>query len=96
VDYEQRKGVAMGKAFAPAYANIFMAEWEQRLFSALPDDLVPSLWKRFIDDCLGTLEGSESDLAEFLHIANSIDPRPSPCSAFPAPADDCVATRHQS
>jgi hypothetical protein len=74
MDYEQRKGVAMGKAFAPAYANIFMAEWEQRLFSVLPDDLVPSLWRRFIDDCLGTLEGSESDLAEFLHIANSIDP----------------------
>jgi hypothetical protein len=42
--------------------------------TSLPDDLVPSLWKRYIDDCLGTLVGSESDLAELLHIANSLDP----------------------
>lgn len=27
--YLQVKGTAMGKKFAPAYANIFMAQWEE-------------------------------------------------------------------
>jgi hypothetical protein len=44
-DYEQRQGVAMGKAFAPAYANIFMAEWEHTLFRTLPNHLHPHLWQ---------------------------------------------------
>lgn len=34
----QIKGTAMGKKFAPAYANIFMAQWEE-LALDLPVDL---------------------------------------------------------
>lgn len=30
-NYLQIKGTAMGKKFAPAYANIFMANWEKEV-----------------------------------------------------------------
>lgn len=30
--YLQIKGTAMGKCFAPSYANIFMARWEDEVF----------------------------------------------------------------
>lgn len=30
--YLQVKGTAMGKMFPPAYANIYMAEWQQTTF----------------------------------------------------------------
>lgn len=41
--YLQIKGTAMGKRFAPAYANIYMAEWEKTTFEKcrkLPKELV--------------------------------------------------------
>ena len=46
--YLQTFGVAMGKRFAPAYANIFMAEWEAGALAKCP--LQPLVYKRFLDD----------------------------------------------
>lgn len=34
--YLQIKGTAMGKKFAPAYANIFMAKWEEEALAKCP------------------------------------------------------------
>ena len=39
--YHQIQGIAMGTKMAPSYANIFMAELEEKL---LP--IKPLLWKR--------------------------------------------------
>lgn len=64
----------MGKAWAPAYANLFMASWEQKLYTSLPLHLHPALWKRFIDDIFGIFRGSTSEWDEFLQAANQVDP----------------------
>lgn len=42
--YLQIKGTAMGKKFAPAYANIFMAEWETSALAAC-DKKAPILFE---------------------------------------------------
>ena len=44
----QTWGTAMGKRFAPHYANIFMAQWEQQALERSP--LKPLFYKRFLDD----------------------------------------------
>lgn len=46
--YLQTFGCAMGKKFSPAYANIFMAEWEEGALAKCP--LKPLVYKRFLDD----------------------------------------------
>ena len=44
----QIKGTAMGKKFAPSYANIFMANWEAEILSKT--NLHPAVYFRFFDD----------------------------------------------
>lgn len=46
--YLQTKGTAMGKTFAPSYANIFMASWEETALDTFP--LKPLAYYRFLDD----------------------------------------------
>ena len=46
--YHQIQGTAMGTKMAPSYANIFMAQLEERLLANYP--IKPLLWKRYIDD----------------------------------------------
>ena len=72
--YTQTHGVAMGKSWAPAYANIYMAEWERDLTKATTHLPQPHIWKRFIDDIFGTYGGTETQLDEYLDIANPLDP----------------------
>ena len=55
--FRQFRGCAMGMKTAPAYANLFMAELEEKLLSYLPTP--PLLWKRFIDDILCILPDTE-------------------------------------
>ena len=69
--YLQIKGTAMGKKFAPHYANIFMANWEAEAFEKSP--LVPEFYARFLDDGFLIWEGSEEELDEFLNILSSHD-----------------------
>lgn len=38
--YLQIKGTAMGKRFAPAYANIFMADWEHKVFFKMQKEAI--------------------------------------------------------
>lgn len=69
--YLQVKGTAMGKKFAPAYANIFMANWEAEVFSKLRKK--PACYLRYLDDIWGIWEGSEREFEDFVGILNSHD-----------------------
>lgn len=70
--YLQIKGTAMGKKFAPAYANIFMADWEGEALAKCPKK--PLHYLRYLDDIWGIWCYSEEDFEEFMGILNSHDP----------------------
>lgn len=70
--YLQIKGTAMGKKFAPAYANIFMAEWETSALQACPKK--PLEYFRFLDDIWGVWTHSREDFDVFLHSLNHHNP----------------------
>lgn len=69
--YLQTKGTAMGKKFAPAYANIFMANWEQEVF--LKCKKKPKYYLRYLDDIWGIWTESEEEFWEFVNILNNHD-----------------------
>lgn len=69
--YLQVKGTAMGKRFAPAYANIFMSIWEEEVF--LKCERKPLYYLRYLDDIWGIWEGSKEEFDAFLLILNSHD-----------------------
>uniref|UniRef100_A0A8C5QJ44 Reverse transcriptase domain-containing protein n=1 Tax=Leptobrachium leishanense TaxID=445787 RepID=A0A8C5QJ44_9ANUR len=60
----QLNGTAMGTRFAPSYANLFMAHWEESFLSLYPENLV--CYKRYIDDIFLIWKGGENLLREFL------------------------------
>ena len=68
----QVKGTAMGKKFAPSYANLFMAQWETSALAACP--LQPLSYMRYLDDIWGVWQHSESEFQLFLEILNTHDP----------------------
>lgn len=70
--YLQIKGTAMGKKFAPAYANIFMANWEEEVFEKCKKR--PKCYLRYLDDIWGIWIGSKEEFFEFVNILNSHDP----------------------
>ena len=70
--YLQVKGTAMGKKFAPSYANIFMAEWEEDIMQRVPTK--PEIWKRYLDDCFTIWNGSKESLQEFFEFLNNDNP----------------------
>ena len=43
----QRHGTAMGTRMAPAFANLFMKDFERKVLQNYPDK--PHLWLRYID-----------------------------------------------
>lgn len=65
----QIKGTAMGKKFAPAYANIFMAEWETSALQAC--DKKPLHYYRYLDDIWGVWAHSKSEFETFLNTLNT-------------------------
>lgn len=70
--YLQIKGTAMGKRFAPSYANIFMANWEEKALGECP--IQPRCFYRYLDDIFGIWEGSKDTFQEFIKILNDQDP----------------------
>lgn len=68
----QIKGTAMGKKFAPAYANIFMAKWEGEVLRKCP--IRPYTYLRYLDDIFGIWPGSREEFEEFVKTLNSHDP----------------------
>lgn len=69
--YLQIKGTAMGKQFTPAYANIFMANWEEEVF--VKCEKKPFFYLRYLDDIWGIWEGSQEGFHDFVKILNSHD-----------------------
>uniref|UniRef100_A0A0F8AB68 GIY-YIG domain-containing protein n=1 Tax=Larimichthys crocea TaxID=215358 RepID=A0A0F8AB68_LARCR len=70
--YLQIKGTAMGKKFAPAYANIFMAEWETSALASCKQK--PTYYYRYLDDIWGVWPHSMEDFNQFLLTLNSHNP----------------------
>lgn len=70
--YLQVKGTAMGKRFAPAYANIFMANWEEEVFQKCKKK--PLHYFRYLDDIWGIWDGSREEFQLFVSILNLHDP----------------------
>lgn len=58
----------MGKKFAPAYANIYMAQWEET-FPKCPK--IPFCYLRFLDGVWGIWHHSHPDFQNFLKVLNS-------------------------
>ena len=70
--YHQVQGTAMGTKMAPSYANLFMAELEEKLLANYP--IKPILWKRYIDDILCIWPGPPSELDRFMKYLNQSHP----------------------
>lgn len=70
--YHQIQGTAMGTKMAPSYANIFMAELEEKLLDKYP--IKPLLWKRYIDDILCIWPGPPSEFDRFMQYLNQSHP----------------------
>ena len=68
----QIKGTAMGKRFAPSYANIYMADWEETIFSTCPK--LPSHYYRYLDDVWGIWPHSREDLQDWIVALNNHHP----------------------
>lgn len=66
--YLQTKGTAMGKKFAPSYANIFMADWEHTALTSAPKR--PHAYYRFLDDIWGVWTHSMEDFIKFTDHLN--------------------------
>ena len=67
--YLQIHGTAMGKLFAPNYANIFMATWEGEALAKSP--LQPLIYLRFLDDIFIIWQHGEEAFWDFFEILNS-------------------------
>lgn len=69
--YLQVKGTAMGKRFAPSYANIFMARWEEAALAAW--DIKPLHYYRFLDDIWGVWSGTQEEFKQFAAHLNQFN-----------------------
>ena len=70
--YLQTNGTAMGTRMAPQYANIFMADLEQRFLQSQP--LAPSFYVRYIDDIFMIWTHGETTLEQFHRDFNMFHP----------------------
>ncbi len=66
----QKSGTPMGCAFGPSFANIFLGEWEEEIFTYY----LPPCWLRFIDDIFLIWPFSFTSLFYFRDLVNSIAP----------------------
>ena len=70
--YLQTWGTSMGKKFTPNYANLFLAEWEDKALEKCV--LKPSVYWRFLDDIFMIWEHSKKDFYKFVKILNTHHP----------------------
>ena len=70
--YLQVEGTAMGKKCAPAYANIYMAEWEREALAKCPYQ--PTCYYRFLDDIIGAWPHDIQLFTDFINILNGHHP----------------------
>ena len=65
-------GTAMGKKFAPNYANLFLAQWEQEALAKCPKK--PTSYFRYLDDIFIIWPHSRQDFDQFFKILNTHHP----------------------
>ena len=70
--FKQIRGTAMGTRFAPSYAILAMAEFEELALSN--SELNPETWWRFIDDIFLIWLHGEQSYKQFLDYLNSLHP----------------------
>ena len=70
--YLQVSGTAMGKKFAPSYANIFMAKWETDALNKCY--LKPSMYLRYLDDIWILWDHGLEQFNSFFEILNTHNP----------------------
>lgn len=58
----------MGKKFAPSYANIYMADWEETVLPKCTK--LPVGYYRYLDDIWGIWEHGKESFEKFIHILN--------------------------
>ena len=63
----------MGRKYSPAYADIYLADWEESAFLKCPSR--PLVYFRYLDDIFGLWDKSEREFHYFLNILNSHHPR---------------------
>ena len=68
----QTRGTAMGRAYAPAYANIFMAKWEKEALNK--SSLKPKLYLRYLDDIFVVWPHGIDAFWAFFHTLNNHHP----------------------
>ena len=66
----QIHGTAMDTRMAPAYANLFMGDLEEKLLAQVPPK--PYLWWRYIDDIFMVWIHGEDKLEDFINHINSL------------------------
>jgi hypothetical protein len=71
--FRQVKGVAMGKQYAPSFANLYMCCWEEQVIREFGPGKLSS-WMRYLDDIFGVWEGNMTDFILFIQSVNGIDP----------------------
>ena len=70
--YLQVSGTAMGKKFAPAYANIMMAIFEEEVLERSVKK--PLAYYRFLDDIFIIWQHSLEEFRDFFHLLNNYKP----------------------
>jgi len=70
--YLQTCGVSMGKRFSPNFANIFVADWEEKALSK--SNKQPLLYLRYLDDIFIIWQHSKEAFWDFFDILNNQDP----------------------
>jgi hypothetical protein len=71
-EWLQTHGVAMGKPFAGAFANIFMGSWEEKALSSFSHS--PAMWVRYQDDIMGIWEHGSDLFHSFVSHLNTCHP----------------------
>ena len=69
----QINGVAVGSPLGPILPNAFLYHFEKQWFSECPPDILPKVFKRYVDDFL-VMFLCQSHLKEFLNYMNTRHP----------------------
>lgn len=69
----QISGCAMGQKYSPAYADIYMADWERSAYEKCTKQ--PLLYLRYLDDIFGHWVGTEASFKEFFTTLNEHHPK---------------------
>ena len=73
--FRQIHGLFMGSPISPPLAQMYMEYFESELYEKLiPDDIKPTEFKRYVDDCFTVYEHSEASFQEFIVKLNALDP----------------------